>query len=187
MAQENRSRMEDWRILYATLGVCLLVSVLFFAGLHGYFEQAAAKTGARAEQAQEQYTAIANFKNAHLDWAAYEKEIAEHEARSEKALPSTMEQGSFIRSLQHCAAASHIVLKKVSPEAEERVDELRQLPIHVAFQCQYFELLDFLQGMSETERFSRVEEMKIVQKDGSLDCTIRLFIYATGVEEARKE
>ena len=174
-----------WNRLYATLGLCALAGMLFAAFVHIPMQEATVQAEAQAAEAREEYARIANFKNEHLDMAAYERELSEHESRGERALPSELEQGAFLRSLQRAAMENGIVLQKVSPEDVQAADGLRALPVNVAFQCDYFALLGFLQELQHVERFVRVKEMKMTEKDGRLDCTVQLIVYAAadGLQE----
>lgn len=165
-------------VLYVTAGICALFGVLFFLLVHLPLREATYYARTDAEEAKAEYIRVANFRNAHLDMASYEKTLSDHEAQGEKALPSELEEGAFLRTLHRAAIESNITLRQVTPKEIKTEDGIRALPVEVAFHCDYFTLLDFLQSLQGTDRFICVKEMKLSKKDSGLDCEVQLVIYA---------
>lgn len=111
----------DGRFFLLALLVCLTMLPLYFFCLHLPLRQAAQTYAVKAEQARGGMAEVMNFKNVHRDMEAYQKELAEHDARSEKALPAKLVQGEFLQDLQQKALKSQVQLHKVVPAELQQV------------------------------------------------------------------
>lgn len=181
----------DGRFFLLALCVCLALLPIYFFALHLPLQQAAQEYAVKAEKARGDRAAVMNFKNVHRDMEAYQKELAEHAARSEKVLPTGLVQGEFLQELQQKALKSQVELHKVVPserqpaavkaaaqvlpgkemqgqnasqEVSEEVNDLQGLQeMAVTIECEgsYFALLDFLRRLQQSERVLCIEESRL--------------------------
>lgn len=178
----------DGRFFLLSFFVCLALVPIYFFALHLPLQRAAQAYAAKAEQARGDAAAVMNFKNVHRDMEAYEKELAEHDARSGKALPEKLVQGEFLHELQQKALKSQVQLHKVVPselqpmqgqektaakvspeqnlrgaDANHDADAagLQEMAVTVECEGSYFALLDFLRRLQQSERVLCLEESRI--------------------------
>lgn len=181
----------DGRFFLLSFFVCLALLPIYFFCLHLPLQRAAQAYAVKAEQARGDAVAVMNFKNVHRDMEAYEKELAEHDARSEKALPEKLVQGEFLHELQQKALKSQVQLHKVVPselqpmkgmQGKEKTAAkvppeqnlrgadishgaeaagLQELAVTVECEGSYFALLDFLRRLQQSERVLCLEESRI--------------------------
>lgn len=172
-------------------------------GLHLPLRQAAQTYAAKASQARGDMAAVMNFRNVHRDMEAYQKELAEHDARSEKALPAKLVQGEFLQDLQQKALKSQVRLHKVAPvplqtakgshdadrtHGADGTGGLQEMAVTIECEGSYFALLDFLRLLQQSERVLCIEESQLgrseKQSDGELlQCRLRIKAYAWPEEE----
>lgn len=167
---------KEW--LEAAACVCLLLwaSVYFF--VHEPLAAMAQEERGSAQKSRTDLILVDNYQNAHLDMAAYEKELTEHQARADRAMPDTLEQGKFLGMLQQEALRDHIELKQVMPKPVQQEGSLSILPVEIKMRCGYFALLAFLQGLDQCERYIQVEQTALHEENGMLNCSLLLRIYA---------
>ena len=159
--------------------IWLLAGFLIFP--HAAWQAAAEQAHAEQADASQKIVAIENFMNAHGNMDEFCRELERHQENSLKAMPEELEQGKFLEFLQRMAIHSHVELMGVVPGEKVCERDLVRLPIQVNFKCSYFELLDFLQGLQEGERFLQVRNAKVHSDKGKLVCEIDLTIFAMGL------
>ena len=158
---------------------CFFVLLLFYGTVHQLLDGWAQEASASAAENRVAWLDVVNFKNAHPDREAYEKQVADHAARSLAMLPGELEQGALLAEIQQLALASHARLKSVLPEPASEERGLLIQPLTVTFSADYFELLDLLRDIRQTERFLKVTGLQVKQgQDGRLDCQLKLQAYA---------
>ena len=176
---------KEWLEIAGCACLLLLTGGYFF--IHEPLNAMEQEARLSAEKSRTDLTVVDNYQNAHLDMAAYEKELAEHQAHADQAMPDTLEQGKFLGMLQQEALRSHIELKQVVPKTVQQNGQLSVLPVEVKMCCSYFSLLAFLQGLQQSERYVQVERTAVHEEDGALDCSLRLQIYAWNGKKEKEE
>lgn len=200
---KETAETRDGRFFLLALFVCLVMLPIYFFGLHLPLRQAAQTYAAKASQARGDMAAVMNFRNVHRDMEAYQKELAEHDARSEKALPAKLVQGEFLQDLQQKALKSQVRLHKVAPaplqtakgshdadrtHGADGTGGLQEMAVTIECEGSYFALLDFLRRLQQSERVLCIEESQLgrseKQSDGELlQCRLRIKAYAWPEEE----
>lgn len=128
---------------------------------------------------------IENFTNKHVNLKEYAEDIGKQHERAEKALPSELEQSAVIGMLQRNALRHQIRLVSVSPGQIKKESRLMVLPIQIKLNCDYFQLLDFLQSLQEEERFMKLDQLCVRTIDDRLSFEIEAAVYA--MEEVLNE
>lgn len=167
---------KEW--LEAAACVCLLLLAGGYFFIHEPLAAMEQEERASAQKSRADLTIVDNYQNAHLDMAAYEKELIEHQARADRAMPDTLEQGKFLGMLQQEALRNHIELRQVVPKPVQQEGNLSVLPVEIKMRCGYFALLSFLQGLEQGERYIQVEQTALREENGMLSCSLLLQIYA---------
>ncbi|SFT52356.1 Pilus assembly protein, PilO [Selenomonas sp. GACV-9] len=167
---------KEW--LTAAAGACMVLGLGVYFFIHQPLREMQQAAATEAGQVQAQIVQVTNYQNAHLDLVAYEEELTKRQELADKALPSALEQGAFLSMLQREALRNHMELQQVTPQAVQQQESLQVLPVEVRFRCRYFDLLAFLRGLRESERYVQVERIKVKQQDGILLCALQLRIYA---------
>lgn len=203
---KETAETRDGRFFLLALFVCLLMLPIYFFGLHLPLRQAAQTYAAKAEQARGDMAAVMNFRNVHRDMEAYQKELAEHDARSEKALPAKLVQGEFLQDLQQKALKSQVRLHKVAPaplqtakgshdadrthgaDGADGTGGLQEMAVTIECEGSYFALLDFLRRLQQSERVLCIEESQLGRSEKQSDeellqCRLRIKAYAWPEEE----
>ena len=126
---------------------------------------------------EQEILGIENFMNAHRDLEEFSRETAKHQELSLKAMPREMEQGAFLEFLQGLALGKGIELTGVVPGKSISEGDVLVLPLQVNLKCNYFQLLDFLKGLQEGERFLQIRNAKIHSDKGKLACQLELAIF----------
>lgn len=158
--------------------ICLLLLASGYFFIHKPLVDMEQEARQVAEKSRTDLVAVDNYQNNHMDMAAYEKELVEHQARANLAMPDSLEQGTFLGMLQQEALRNHIELKQVVPKPVQQDGNLLILPVEVKMHCDYFSLLSFLQGIKECERYIQIEHTAVHEDSGALNCSLQLRIYA---------
>lgn len=167
---------KEW--LAAAAAGSLVLGAVVMAFIHAPLQAERQACREEVRTLQRQIVAVTNYQNAHLDMSAYEQELTDRQARADKALPEELAQGDFLLLLQREAFRHHVALQQVTPQTVQKQADLQILPVEVKFCCTYFDLLDFLRGLRESERCIQVERTAVHQQDGRLACVLLLRIYA---------
>ena len=108
----------------------------------------------------------------------YAEDVGKRHERAERALPGELKQSDVIGMLQRNALRYQIQLVSVSPGQIKKESSLMVLPIQIKLNCDYFQLLDFLQSLQEEERFIKLDKLCARTVDNRLSFEIEAAVYA---------
>ena len=173
-----RWKLEGREWLGAAACVSVLLGLGFYQFIHLPLRAGLQETAAENMRVRTTVVSVENYQNAHLDFAAFEKDLREQQTRAGHALPAQLEQGTFLTEIQQQALRHQVQLQGVIPGKVEEVDHVKVLPIQLKFHCSYFALLSFLRDLQESDRYISVKQTTVQMKDGLLDCEMVLNIFA---------
>ncbi|MBQ1509420.1 MAG: type 4a pilus biogenesis protein PilO [Selenomonadaceae bacterium] len=150
----------------------------FYFFLHEPWQEEISQVRSEEFEEQQKILNVENFMNAHRDMNEFSQETAKHQEIAKKAMPEELEQGEFLEFLQRLALGKQIELVGVVPQKESQERNVTVLPVQVKLKCNYFQLLDFLQGLQEGDRFMQVRNARIHSDHGNLVCQLDLAIFA---------
>lgn len=162
--------------LVCCTGIWILIA--FFLFPHAAWQEEREQIYKEQAATEQELIAVENFINAHGNMDEFYREMEEHQEHSLKAMPEEMEQGRFLEFLQRLALGCHVELLGVAPGEKIQEGDVAILPIRVQLRCRYFQLLDFLKGLQEGDRFLQVRDAKIHSDREGLACEIDLVIFA---------
>ena len=154
---------------------------LFYFFVHLPLQERCRENEVQALQLREEYIAVQNFQNAHLNLTEYQTELAQRLERADKALPVHLNQGEFLGRLQADALGTGLQLEEALPRERQALEEqCVALPVQLKVAGDYFQLLDFLQRLRGEERFYQLRQMRVhAQGDsGKLEAEMLLVMFA---------
>lgn len=166
------------------LALMLAASAGWWFFFHTPMRVATAGWQAESTKAHATLIDVQNYKNSSA--AARQAEQKKRHAFLEEALPETMEQSTFLGSIERLAFAHHLMLLGVKPgETLGRADGLQECSVTVKVAGDYFQLIEFLQGLDAQKaggRFVNVRELSLkAGKPGEpLTATLVLSVFAAG-------
>lgn len=173
-----RWKLEGREWLGAAACVSVLLGLGFYQFIHLPLREGIQEAVSENVQVRTEVVSVENYQNAHLDFATFEKDLQEQQARADHALPVQLEQGEFLTEVQQQALRHQVQLQGVIPGKAEEQDGVKVLPIQLKFHCSYFALLSFLRELQASERYILVKQTAVQMKDGLLDCEMVLNIFA---------
>ncbi len=175
------------KIFLSTVLLCLAAVAAYFFLYHQPLERKILQLELDRRKAAQQSVDIINFKNRHGDLSKLMLDLNEQRNDLERALPPQLSQGEFINYMQSTALAHQIRLLEITPNTPTRDEALpiTRLPIRVHIECTYFELLDFLKALEQSERFIDIKNFKATStsEGARLNCELELMIFAAEIEE----
>ena len=164
--------------------LCIWAMMAFYFFPHASWQEEAASVQEAQEREERDLVALENFMNAHRDLDAFSQETAKHQSLSMRAMPEELEQGAFLEFLQRLAIGNQMELLGVIPGKSVQEKDVLALPVQVKLSCNYYQLLDFLKGLQDGERFLQIRNARIHSEDGRLLCQLDLAIFAMKELEA---
>lgn len=166
--------------------LCVLFSIWFFYFVHVPLLESSAQLEDETKKLSEEIIAIENFSNGHPNLREYAADIARQREMADRALPDRMEESAVISLLQQHALQQQTRLVSIIPGQLQREQDLLMLPIQLRLDCNYFQLLDFLNAIQSDDRFLRINRLAAHSKDGKIAFEVEAIIYAVA-DSARQE
>ena len=153
----------------------------FYFFLHEPWQEEISQVRSEEFEEQQKILNVENFMNAHRDMNEFSQETAKHQEIAKKAMPEELEQGEFLEFLQRLALGKQIELVGVVPQKESQERNVTVLPVQVKLKCNYFQLLDFLQGLQQGERLVVINSLTVKQgkdREDALTAELGLSIFS---------
>ena len=167
------------KICIALFIVMLTMCSLFFFCIHIPQKEEIDKRKLHLKEQQAKLSEINNFLKLHNDSESYRQEMEDLCRQSSIRFPDRMEQGAFLTDIQEKALLQSIQLSGIVPGKTEAYDAYFALPVQVSFRCTYFQLIDFLQSLNESERFFAVQSVNVHAASHELECKLQMLVYSS--------
>ena len=171
-------RLDEKRVFFLVCTIWILISVAFVFLVHFPLREEAEEIRRETGLVLQEVISIENFTNKHVNLKEYAEDVSKRHERAEKALPGELEQSVVIGMLQRNALQHRIQIVSVSPGQIKKESSLTVLPIRIKLNCNYFQLLDFLQSLQEEERFMKLDQLCVRTVDSRLSFEIEAAVYA---------
>ena len=157
----------------------LLIGTAFFIVVYQEQREELLAKSQQIEIQRATLLSVQNFMNAHLDMNAYKQDLVMQQKIVNDLLPEHMEQGTWLEILQAKAFAHKVQINGILPGQAMKNDALYVQPVKMKISCTYFQLVDFLKALEETERFLGAKKLHIRGNDeGKLSCEVDMQIYS---------
>jgi type IV pilus assembly protein PilO len=157
-----------------------LLYMLFFDFVYCAQQEEIKLRYSRLQEQQAKILRVKDFMGGHPDMVLYKEELESQLSRASAKIPDSMAQGEFLSLLQNKALEENIVLSGIVPGKTQDHGDFFSLPVEVAIQCNYFQLIAFLQSLEKSERFFFIDNVIVHSTGESMECKLHLEIYATG-------
>lgn len=171
-------RLDEKRVFFLVCILLVFMTVAYSLLIHFPFREEAAEIRRETDLVSKEVISIENFTNKHVNLKEYAEDVGKRHERAERALPGELKQSDVIGMLQRNALRYQIQLVSVSPGQIKKESSLMVLPIQIKLNCDYFQLLDFLQSLQEEERFIKLDKLCARTVDNRLSFEIEAAVYA---------
>lgn len=124
---------------------------------------------------------IENYGLAHPDGAQHLAELDKIMLPINQLLPNDPDIGGFLVQVEQISHSSGVQLEQVVPNQAVPKNGYREIPVAMTIKGNYFQILDFLQRLEGTQRFSSAAAMALQAKSGLIEGKITVQVYAYGL------
>ncbi len=158
--------------------MCFWAAASFYYFIHIPATEEAAEMELERNRLEREIIDIENFSNKHRDIRTYSAEISKQQTTLDRALPDNLKESTVIMLLQQHALSHQIHVLSITPGQRKEDSGLTILPLQLQLECDYFQLLDFLQAIQEDDRFLQISRLDVHSVDDRISFEIEFLAYA---------
>lgn len=152
------------------LAAAIVSTVAWQCFYHVPLQAATAVWQSEGKKARARLIDVQNYKNAGGSLAARQKEQEKRHAFLADALPDTPQASAFLSSVERLALAKHLRIQSVKPgDMHVRADGLREIPVHMIVEGDYFAVVDLLKSLEAQEADGRFVLVRGLSLKGTAD------------------
>ena len=175
--------LTKWKIGHSVIFVLLL----FMGGgwvflLLAYFPQQAniAELKGQLERDRRNVQMLEAFSIAYPSPEKYIGELKEKRTAVDKMLPDGAELGGFILAAQQAAADAGVQLLQIKPMPPVNKEGYQEIPVEILIRGSFFTSTAFLRKVEEGPRFSLIQNISVLSRQGGLESKLNLVIFSSG-------
>ena len=172
------------KLLFVAVFFCVLAIIFVANFAHELIQQKIMQVQQERQSVINTEKLIIELRNEYSNLDEYMKKLEERYQLANKSLPGQINEGEFIKYLQHKAIKNQVKITNITPNETELIKDesknVTSLLINLKFECGYIQLINFLKELEDSERLMKLENLSIISKNNGelLICEINFIIYA---------
>jgi len=152
-----------WGKVLALVGILVLLSVAYYALVHGSIATDLQAAQAQKQQLQDQIREAERREKQYLELTQElaNREVADRQNR--RILPEDAEIAAFLQDLNRVAELSGLTIRLVEPRPEQRQELYSKIPVVLALKGRFHQLTKFFYNVSKLDRAISMENIRMTQ------------------------